>query len=268
MTVRNEQADPAGRDEEPQAWERALARTAGPGAVWAVGDADGVRAAGSDQEAALDVDGLAAVLAVWPVIGDLVARGDLALHTPLSAYGPLGVAPVASRDPAFQGTGAPDGITAHHLLTRPGGVPLLTRLAEHLCGGPLAEYAPARIWRPLGMTRTRLTGLGLHTTGADLARFLRHLLSAADHPVPRTWTAESLRIRTGELVPARGLLWRPAPSGVWSHGDGPAVWVSPRLPRWAVLVPAAPAAPGGPPPTAFRETAFAARRPPAAGPLP
>lgn len=108
------------------------------------------------------------------------------------------------------------------------------------------------------MTRTRLTGATLHTTGADLARFLRHLLSPADHPIPRAWTAESLRIRTGELTPARGLLWRPAPSGVWVHGDGPALWVSPARRRWAVLVPASP---DGPPPTAFREAAFAAPLP-------
>lgn len=101
---------------------------------------------------------------------------------------------------------------------------------------------------------------------ADLVRFLRHLLAPADtggspdtaHGITRAWTSESLRIRTGELTPARGLLWHPAPYGVWTHhapqDGGPALWVSPRHGRWAVLLPADAR---GPLRKAFREAVFA-----------
>ncbi|MBT2459558.1 hypothetical protein [Streptomyces sp. ISL-86] len=226
----------------------ALLRSADPGAVWAVGGPGGVGTGSADGDADLDVSGLAAVLALWPVIGSLVADGELALHTPLSAYG------------GAAGAGLPAGTTAHHLLTHTGGPPALTRLAEHLCGGTLAEYAAARIWHPLGMARTRFTAEGtLYAPRADLARFLSHLLSPADHPITRAWTAESLRIRTGELTPARGLLWHPGPHGVWCHPApagpaGPALWVSPRHGRWAYLLPAGP---GPPLRAAFREAVFA-----------
>ncbi|MCM9076860.1 serine hydrolase [Streptomyces spororaveus] len=239
---------------------RALVESADPGAVWAVGGPEGPRA-GSDGEhpadAAFDVDGLSAVLALWPVIGSLVDEGALRLHTPLAAYG----------DAAAEGT--PAGTTAHHLLTHPAGTAALvhlTRLVEHLSGSPLADLAAARIWHPLGMTGTRFADGTLHAPLVDLVRFLCRLLDPGDPAGPpgisRAWTTESLRIRTGELTPARGLLWDPAPHGVWTHHapgpGGPALWISPRHHRWAVLLPTA----GRPAPhTAFREAAFAPTTP-------
>ncbi|MGE7390735.1 hypothetical protein ACQKM2_35180 [Streptomyces sp. NPDC004126] len=271
----------------------ALERAAGPAALWAVGSADAVHAArpgtpdgddGNDRDwhAPLDAGAMTPLLALWPVIGGLVDRGELTLHTPLTAYG---------ESPA---AGLPGGTTTHHLLTRcdgPAPLDALTRLAEHLAGTPLADCARTRVWGPLGMTRTRFAGTTLRTCPADLARFLRHLLStddtdgtdgtddtdgtdgtddtdgtaevgaaAAERPVSRAWTAESLRIRTGELTPSRGLLWHPAPAGVWTHhppsGSGPAVWISPRQNRWALLVPGPEGDGSGPPRAAFREAAF------------
>ncbi|GAA3373703.1 hypothetical protein [Streptomyces racemochromogenes] len=297
----------------------ALERAAGPAALWAVGSADAVHAArpgipdadagntgspgstgdagnagstgdsgdagdtGStrDWDAPLDAGALTPLLALWPVIGGLVARGELTLHTPLTAYGEAAAA------------GLPGGTTTHHLLTRcdgPAPLDALTRLAEHLAGTPLADCARTRVWGPLGMTRTGFAGATLRTSPADLARFLRHLLCTddtptaptaptapttatpgpaapagagaddAERPVSRAWTAESLRIRTGELTPSRGLLWHPAPAGVWTHhppsGSGPAVWISPRQNRWALLVPGPGSDGSGPPRAAFREAAF------------
>ncbi|MFF8262304.1 hypothetical protein [Streptomyces virginiae] len=297
MTLLSDQADAV----------RALVESADPGAVWAVGGPDGPQACSDGADQVFDVGGLTAVLALWPAVGTLVDEGALRLHTPLAAYG------------AEAASGTPAGTTAHHLLTRPGGTAALTRLVEHLAGSTLAEVAAARVWNPLGMTRTRLADGTLRAPLADLALFLRHLLrpsaptaprpggaagaasvdsaasaarapsapsapsalSAAragsvpgaanetndpDHasgpqPLTRAWTAESLRIRTGELTPARGLLWHPAPHGVWTHhaptDPGPAVWISPRHHRWAVLLPAA----AGPLRTTFREAVFAPHGP-------
>ncbi|MCX5380699.1 hypothetical protein [Streptomyces sp. NBC_00091] len=237
----------------------ALMRSADPAALWAVGSADAVHAlyAGrpGGEDTPFDAGALTAVLALWPVVGSLVAQGELALHTPLTAYG--------LTDPA----GPPTGTTAHHLLTHadaPPALATLTRLAEHLSGTPLPDHARTRVWQPLGMHRTRFAEGTLHTSPADLGRFLRHLLSTADHPIARAWTDESLRIRTGELTPSRGLLWHPAPGGLWSahppSGPGPGVWIAPRHDRWAVLVPGPAQGPGAGSVTAlrtaFREAAF------------
>ncbi|MEV7725172.1 hypothetical protein AB0P15_10620 [Streptomyces sp. NPDC087917] len=232
----------------------ALVRTADPDAVWATGSGDTLHHGPADgADTPLDVGSLIGVLALWPVLGCLVGQGELSLHTPLATYG----VPDAADLPA--------GATAHHLLTRGEDGPALaalTRLAEHLGAGPLADYAARRIWAPLGMTGTRAVEGTLYAPPADLVRFLRHLLSTADHPVPRAWTADSLRIRTGELTPARGLLWHPAGSGIWAHhprpGSGPALWIAPRHDRWALLLPGRAAPPSAPLRTAFRDTAFAA----------
>ncbi|MDD9380714.1 hypothetical protein M8Z33_29490 [Streptomyces sp. ZAF1911] len=222
----------------------ALVRDADPGAGWAVGGADGPDAVveAGERDAVTYVGGLAGVLVVWPVIGMLVDAGELALHTPLTAYG--------------AGDGLPAGATAHQLLTHGSGVsPALTGLAERLCGSPLAGFAADRIWGPLGMTRTGFAADGtLRAPAADLGRFLSHLLAPAGGPVSRAWTEQSLRIRTGELLPARGLLWHPGAHGSWSHGDGPALWISPRGQRWAALLPTTPSPPLR---TAFREAVFA-----------
>ncbi|MCX4695212.1 hypothetical protein [Streptomyces sp. NBC_01408] len=240
MTLLSEQAEDI----------RALVGRADPGAAWAVGGPEGTHAGSHPRDspgngdAVLDVGGLAAVLALWPVIGSLVEEGTLQLHTPLAAYGD----PAASRIPA--------GTTAHHLLTHSDGAAALTGLAEHLGGGPLHDLAATRVWQPLGMTGTRFEAGTLRAPLADLVRFLRHVVSPAG--AIRAWAAESLRIRTGELTPARGLLWHPAPHGVWAHPGpapgGPALWVCPSRRRWALLLP------GGGPATslrsAFRDAVF------------
>ncbi|QES46822.1 hypothetical protein DEJ50_02070 [Streptomyces venezuelae] len=189
----------------------------------------------------VEVGGLAAVLAVWPVLGTLVEEGALRLHTPLAAYAPtLGRA------------------TAHQLLTRTGDHTLLARLAEHVTGRPLAELAAERIWQPLAMTRTAFAP-ALHTALEDTAAFLRHLLAPGAGPLTADWIADSLRIRTGELAPSRGLLWRPAPGtdrrqDIWVHHATPgptALWISPRHHRWAILL--TPPAPHAPPHTGLRD---------------
>lgn len=245
MTLLSDQADDI----------RALVGSADPGAVWAVGGPDGVHAAShATDDAVFDVGGLTAVLALWPALGSLVEEGALRLHTPLAAYGEEAAA------------GTPVGTTAHHLLTHADGTAALTRLAEHLSGSSLAELAATRVWHPLGMTRTRYADGVLHAPLADLVRFLSHLLAPADTDGPTgitpAWTAESLRIRTGELTPARGLLWHPAPHGVWAcpapaAATGPALWVSPGRRRWAVLLPTLPPGRHTTLRTAFRDAAFA-----------
>lgn len=72
----------------------------------------------------------------------------------------------------------------------------------------------------------------------DLATFLRYLLDpyrARESPAfGPDWIKESLRIRTRELTPPRGLFWHPAPGttpetdDVWVHYGftGTGVWVS------------------------------------------
>ncbi|MEU9143820.1 hypothetical protein [Streptomyces sp. NPDC048349] len=244
MTLLSDQADGI----------RALVGCADPGAVWAVGGPDGVQAASQDCDGTVfDVGSLAAVLALWPVVGSLVEEGALRLHTPLAAYGEEAAA------------GTPAGTTAHHLLTRTDGTEALTRLAEHLSGSPLAELAATRVWQPLGMTGTRFADGTLRAPLRDLVRFLGHLVAPADTDgptgLPRTWTAESLRIRTGELTPARGLMWHPAPHGVWAHPapavPGPALWARPGGHRWALLLPALPPGRHTTLRQAFRDAAFA-----------
>ncbi|MFF5446209.1 hypothetical protein [Streptomyces sp. NPDC012888] len=233
-----------------------------PGTAWATGDTDGISDSatpdgpgpggehpgpgaehpgpGGDHAGPgpggppLDAAGLTAALALWPVLGTLVEEGELGLHTPLGAYG------------------LPGPATAHQLLTAgrsPGRDTALTRLAETLGGRPLAALATERVWRPLGMHRTTLTPAP-RTTLDDTAAFLGHLLTPGTGPLAPAWIAGSLRIRTGELAPARGLLWRPAPGqgprrDVWVHhaDAGPAaLWISPRRRRWAALL-APPTAP-------------------------
>ncbi|MER5931950.1 serine hydrolase [Streptomyces sp. NPDC002054] len=208
----------------------------GPAPHSGSGPGSGLRAGGR-----VEVAGLAAVLAVWPVLGTLVDEGALRLHTPLAAYGPtLGRA------------------TAHQLLTRTGDHDLLARLAEHVTGRSLADLAAERIWRPLAMSRTAFTPT-LHTALEDTAAFLRHLLAPGSGPLSPDWIADSLRIRTGELAPSRGLLWRPAPGtdrrqDIWVHHATPgptALWISPRHHRWAALL--TPPAPHAPPHTGLRD---------------
>ncbi|MEV6154889.1 serine hydrolase domain-containing protein [Nonomuraea sp. NPDC052129] len=88
---------------------------------------------------------------------------------------------------------------------------------------------------------------GVFSTLKDLARFLQHLLP----PGPDSdqvgfgpaWVTESLDIHTGDLTPARGLLWHPAPDSgpqedIYVHHGftGTAMWLSPKQQRWAVLL--------------------------------
>ncbi|MFJ3924509.1 serine hydrolase domain-containing protein [Streptomyces sp. NPDC090022] len=160
---------------------------------------------------------------------------------------------------------------------------VLGYLAEHLSAQPLDRLATDRIWHPLGMTRTRFGPLptteaarcapteydettGTHIKGTahdfsarllggvcgiagafsvldDLALFLRDMLAPTQAAFGPTWTADSLRIHTGTLTPARGLFWHPAPGtdpseDVWVHYGftGTGMWISPAQDSWAVLL--------------------------------
>ncbi|MFJ8740870.1 serine hydrolase domain-containing protein [Embleya sp. NPDC127516] len=90
---------------------------------------------------------------------------------------------------------------------------------------------------------------GAFTVRDDLARFLRRLLGApsaaggAEPGFGPAWVAESLAVHTGDLEPARGLFWHPAPGthpteGIYTHYGftGTAMWVSAKRHRWAVLL--------------------------------
>ncbi|MEV4170146.1 serine hydrolase domain-containing protein [Nonomuraea sp. NPDC049709] len=85
---------------------------------------------------------------------------------------------------------------------------------------------------------------GVFSTVADLATFLRHLLEpSADSSVSAAWLQESLQVHTGDLQPARGLFWHPAPStdpadGIYVHYGftGTGMWISPKQDRWAILL--------------------------------
>ncbi|MFJ9422773.1 serine hydrolase domain-containing protein [Streptomyces sp. NPDC101249] len=89
---------------------------------------------------------------------------------------------------------------------------------------------------------------GVFSVLDDLAAFCRYLLAptrSIDRPgFGVDWIKESLQVRTGELLPARGLFWHPAPGtdaakdDVWVHYGftGTGMWVSPGQGRWAVLL--------------------------------
>ncbi|MFI8965589.1 serine hydrolase domain-containing protein [Streptomyces sp. NPDC053493] len=160
---------------------------------------------------------------------------------------------------------------------------VLGYLAEFLTGRPLRELATRRVWEPLGMTDTRYGPLpdalveraapteydeetgahlrgtvhdfstrllggacgiaGTFSTVGDLGRFLRQVLDPVRPPFGPEWAAASLRVRTGELAPVRGLFWHLAPGtalrdDVWVHYGftGTGMWVSPSRGRWAVLL--------------------------------
>ncbi|MFF2576373.1 serine hydrolase domain-containing protein [Streptomyces goshikiensis] len=100
-----------------------------PGAVWAVGDADGIQASGAvgllDPErpdepmrldTVFDVASLTKILAVWSTVGTLVEEGKLQLHTPLGTFWDE-----VAGHPLAQAT-------AHHLLTHTAGLPLRANL--------------------------------------------------------------------------------------------------------------------------------------------
>lgn len=150
-----------------------------PGAVWAVGDPDGVLAQGAcglldpavpgdpmRTDTVFDLASLTKIVAVWSCIGTLWEDGTLNLDRPLAHYLP-------DLDGYDLG-----GVTAQHLLTHTAGVPLRANLkalygtertaVEHGIlrerlrhrPGELVEYTD-RAALVLGLLAERLTGLRL-----------------------------------------------------------------------------------------------------------
>lgn len=86
---------------------------------------------------------------------------------------------------------------------------------------------------------------GVFSTAEDLGLFLQHLLDRGDAEpgFDRQWVSESMTIQTGRLEPSIGLLWQQAPrtdpaDDIWVHYGftGTAMWISPKLDTWAVLL--------------------------------
>ncbi len=88
---------------------------------------------------------------------------------------------------------------------------------------------------------------GVFSVADDLGRFLRHMLDPtiahARTGFGPAWTEESLTVHTGQLEPARGLFWYPAPGTdpadqIWVHYGftGTGMWISPKQNKWATLL--------------------------------
>jgi CubicO group peptidase (beta-lactamase class C family) len=88
---------------------------------------------------------------------------------------------------------------------------------------------------------------GVFTVLDDLATFLQYMLAPTASQLRAgfgiEWINGSLAIETGQLQPARGLFWHPAPGttieeDVWVHYGftGTGMWISPTKDRWAVLL--------------------------------
>lgn len=88
---------------------------------------------------------------------------------------------------------------------------------------------------------------GVFSTLDDTATFLRYLLAPATAPhlaaFGTAWVSESLQVQTGDLEPARGLFWLPAPgvdpaNDIYLHYGftGTGMWISRKEQRWAVLL--------------------------------
>ncbi|MBB5787427.1 serine hydrolase domain-containing protein [Jiangella mangrovi] len=181
---------------------RAVDRAVFPGAVWAVGDPDGVRAQGAcglldptvpddpmRADTVFDLASLTKIVAVWSCIGTLWEAGALNLDRPLTQYLP-------DLDGYDLG-----GVTAQQLLTHTAGVPLRANL-EALYGtertavergilrerlrhrpGQVVEYTD-RAALVLGILAERLSGLRLDVLSREYAWDALHMRSTAFGPVP------------------------------------------------------------------------------------
>lgn len=131
--------------------------------------------------------------------------------------------------------------------------PLPAEAAARCAPTEFEDIAGARLRGTSQDSSARLLGgvcgiAGVFSVLPDLAAFLRHMLqSAPDGKQPGfgpAWVQESLRIQTGELTPARGLFWHPAPGtipaadDIWVHYGftGTGAWLSPKQGRWAILL--------------------------------
>ncbi|WP_336054704.1 serine hydrolase domain-containing protein [Streptomyces sp. CA2R101] len=113
-----------------------------PGAVWATGNATGIKASGTAgvldpaepdipmrPDTVFDVASLTKILAVWSTVGALWEDGSLPLDEPLGTFWP-------------EATGRPLGqVTARHLLTHTAGVPLRAQLKNLYGTDPAAIRA-------------------------------------------------------------------------------------------------------------------------------
>ncbi|MFF7455554.1 serine hydrolase domain-containing protein [Kitasatospora sp. NPDC008115] len=117
---------------------------------------------------------------------------------------------------------------------------------EPSAGGPLCGVVHDPSARLLGGVSGNA---GAFSTARDLERFLTALLAppagsaGSAPPWGEPWTAESLRVQTGGLAPARGLSWLcaagtdPAEGTFVHYGfTGTGIWVSRRRGRWALLL--------------------------------
>ncbi|MER7763151.1 serine hydrolase domain-containing protein [Streptomyces sp. NPDC097619] len=262
-----------------------------PGSAWAFGDRAGVRGLGAapdlpeGPESGFALDGgPGGVVTVWAAAGVLAAEGTLRLHTPLGrSWTALSGHPLAAVTPHHLlthtaglpcGGGAPDPLAVAVPVRPPSraveysehGIEVLGLLLEHLAGRPAVAVAAERVWGPLGMTGTSAGADGgpVRSRLSDLARFLHGTLAADPVGFGPGWVYDSLRIRTGELAPPRGLCWYPAPGtapgrGLWAHHGrgGSGLWLHPAQGTWAVLLaPPAPAGPDGGGPAAVVRDSF------------
>ncbi len=195
-------------------------RQVGTGAVWAVGDADGVRSEGwtgalgldrpdlaMGRDTVFDLASLTKIIALWPCVGALWAAGRLPLDEPLGSYWPE----VAARP-----VGA---VTARRLLTHTAGVPLRTNFARLYGTDPAvirAGVLAAPLDRPAGeaveYTDRAAIILGLLVealTGTPLAR-----LAAREVWRPLGMADTAFGPLTGEL------LARTAPTEYDEHAGG------------------------------------------------